>query len=264
MQIDNDFFDVYNIQVLKGGKYFNENSRDNDWILNEAGIEIYDWSLDSALNQSLMGRHNIKAVVSNYHFEGLQKKIEPLAFFKIQEDFRYMTLQLETDNTALCLSKIEQKFKELYPELVYNYFFLDQDFERQYEAEKRIVNVFTIFTIIGLLIATIGIFGLAVFMCQQKEKEIGIRKVSGAGVWNIFILLSVDFTKWILISFILAIPIVYWGINGWIKNFAYRIEISWTVILACGILTWFFAMLTVSYQTIKSARKNPVDSLRFE
>jgi putative ABC transport system permease protein len=263
-QIDNDYFDVYNINLVKGERYFTENTRDSDWILNEAGIDIYGWSLDSALYQSLEGRHNIKAVVQDYHFEGLQKLIEPLAFFKIEEDFRYLTIQLEKGNVAQLLNKIESKFNDMYPDLVFNYFFLDQDFERQYQTEKRIVKVFSFFTTIGLIISIIGIFGLAVFTCQQMEKEIGIRKVNGATGWDIFSLISFSFSRWIFISFLIAVPIVYMGINSWIKDFAYRIEISWALILFSGFIAWFIAILTVSYQTVKSARKNPVDSLRFE
>jgi putative ABC transport system permease protein len=263
-QIDTDYLDVYEINIVKGEKYFSESGRDSDWILNEAGIDIYGWSIDSALYQSLQERHNIQAVVKNYHFEGLQKVIEPLAFFNIVEDFRYLTIKLENSNLKQNLTNIEFKFHNLYPDLVFNYFFLDEDFERQYQTEKRIVKVFSIFTIIGLIIAIIGIFGLSVFICQQKEKEIGIRKVNGATNWEIFSLLSYSFSSWILISFIIAVPIAYWGINSWIKEFANRIEISWTLIMLSGFIAWFVAMLTISYQTFKSARKNPVESLRYE
>ncbi len=263
-QVDNDYFDVYDIKLLKGEKYFIENTRDTDWILNESAMKIYGWNIDSVLYQSLQGRHNIKAVVKDYHFEGLQKKIEPLAFFHISDDIRYLTIQLEKGNTGQQLARVKEKYLALYPDLVFNYFFLDQDFERQYQAEKRIVKLFSIFTTIGLIIAIIGIFGLAVFMCQQKEKEIGIRKVNGASSWDIFKLLSFDFSKWIFISFVISIPIVYWGVSIWIKNFAYQVNVSWFVILLSGILAWLIAILTISYQALRSARKNPIESLRYE
>jgi putative ABC transport system permease protein len=188
-----------------------------------------------------------------------------MIIFPTWEDCRYITLQLSSkENASHVISSCREKYTELFPGAVFNYFFLDEDFSKQYLPEERIAKLFIIFTFIGLLIACIGLFGLSVFICQKKEKEIGIRKVNGARILDIFTLLSKNFTGWIAISFVIAAPIAYYAINNWLQNFAYRIEISWWVFLLTGLATWIIALLTISYQTYQVSIKNPIESLKYE
>jgi putative ABC transport system permease protein len=152
----------------------------------------------------------------------------------------------------------------LWPGFPFEHFFLDTDFDRQYRADEQIGNVFGIFTFLGLFIACLGLLGLASFTAESRTKEIGIRKVLGASVGGIVLMLSKQFTKWILLANCIAWPVAYYFMDKWLKNFSYRIDLGvWTFVLS-GIFVLLIAVLTVCYQSIKAAVVNPVDSLRYE
>lgn len=267
-EADSDFLKVYDLEIIAGNQIKASTSHSDRTILtNEETIKAFKWNTnDVALTKSIIRpSEKISGVVKNYHFQGLQNKIEPLIIFSSWEDFRYITLQLSSKtNSTEVISFCNDKFLELFPGAVFNYFFLDEDFAKQYQPEERIAKLFMIFTLIGLLIACIGLFGLSTFICQKKEKEIGIRKVNGARLIDIFILLTKSFTAWIAISFVVAVPIAYYAINSWLQNFAFHVEISWWIILITGIAAWIIAMLTISYQTYFASVKNPVESLKYE
>ena len=144
------------------------------------------------------------------------------------------------------------------------YSFLDQDFQRNYEREQRTSRIVVYFTFIAILIACLGLFGLAAFSAEQRTKEIGIRKVLGASVTNLAALLSKDFIRLVLVAILIASPIAWYGMNKWLQSFAYRIEISWWMFLAAGLLAILIALITVSFQAIKAAIANPVKTLRTE
>ncbi|OFX88109.1 MAG: hypothetical protein A2W99_10825 [Bacteroidetes bacterium GWF2_33_16] len=267
-EADEDFLDVYGIKIIAGNQLkaiTNETGRAA--LTNEETLKAFNWNTtDVALTKSIIRpTEKIVGVIKNYHFQGLQSKIEPMIIFPTWEDCRYITLQLSgKESTGDVLSFCREKFMELFPGAVFNYFFLDEDFAKQYQPEERIAKLFIIFTFIGLLIACIGLFGLSSFICQKKEKEIGIRKVNGARMADIFILLTKSFTRWIIISFFIAVPIAYYAINSWLQNFAYHIQINWGIIFTTGIITWIIAMLTIIYQTYQASIKNPVESLKYE
>ncbi len=154
-----------------------------------------------------------------------------------------------------------KKFSPNYP---FNYSFFDEVFDRAYHTEQRMVNIFSSFAILAILIACLGLFGLTAFAVEQRTKEIGIRKVVGASVPGIAILLSKQFTKWVLIANIMACPIAHYAMNKWLQNFAYRINIGWWTFLLAGAMALVIAILTVSYQAIRAATANPVEALRYE
>jgi len=267
-EADADFLDVYGIKVIAGNP-IKISTTESGWsiLTNEETLNAFKWnSTEIALTKSIIRpTEKVGGIIKNYHFQGLQNIIEPLIIFPTWEDCRYITLQMSSkENSSDVISFCREKYMELFPGAVFNYFFLDEDFSKQYQPEERIAKLFMIFTLIGLLIACIGLFGLSSFMCQQKEKEIGIRKVNGAKLMDIFILLTRNFTSWILISFIIATPIAYFAINNWLQNFAYRIEISWWIFIVTGISTWLIALSTISYQTYFASIKNPIDSLKYE
>ena len=159
---------------------------------------------------------------------------------------------------------LRKKWAEIAPDQPFDYFFLDESFDRQYRAEEKLGLVFSNFTLLAILVASLGLFGLASFTAEQRTKEIGIRKALGATVSSIMILLIKEFTRWVFLANIIAWPIAYVAMNHWLQNFAYRIDIGLGRFILAGVLALAIALLTVGYQAIKAAKANPVEALRYE
>ena len=175
-----------------------------------------------------------------------------------------LSLKIDTRNIRQILSKIKNKWDEIFPDQPFEYNFLDEVFNSQYKADQQFGKVFGMFTFLAIIISCLGLFGLASYVNLRRTKEIGIRKVLGATIPNIVSMLSADFIKWVLIANIFAFPIAYYLMNKWLQDFAYRIEISWWVFILSGGIALVIALATVSFQAIKAATANPVDSLRYE
>ena len=267
MGVDEDFFSLYDLNLI-AGRNFRENEPISGWILNETAVNTYGWnSPEEAITKTIMDREpptHILGVMKDYHYKGLQNNIEPQAVFRIHEDFRYLTLRINTENLPETLLFLEQQYNSLFPGQYFEYFFLDDDFDRQYLKEEQTGIIFNIFTFLGIFIACLGLFGLAAFMAEQRTKEIGIRKAIGASVSGIIVMLSKEFIKWILISNIIAWPAAYFVINRMLQEFAYRTNIGVLPFLASAVLSLIIAVITVSYQSVKAAMSNPVDSLKYE
>ena len=159
---------------------------------------------------------------------------------------------------------IQNKWKELFPQKPYNYFFLDEDFNMQYNSDEKVCLIILSFSILSIFIACLGLLGLASYTAQQKTKEIGVRKVMGASALNLLIMLIKDFAKWILIANIIAWPVTYYLVSKWLQNYAYRIDVGWWVFILSGGIALVIALSTVSFQAIKAATADPVKSLRYE
>jgi putative ABC transport system permease protein len=162
------------------------------------------------------------------------------------------------------LSHIEATWKKFLPEVPYQYTFLDENFGKLYQAEERQKTIFTTFACIAIFIACLGLFGLSAFTISQRIKEIGIRKVLGANVITIVVLLSKDFLKLVLIAAVIAFCVAGYGMNQWLQDFAYRVTISWWIFLLAGVMAAMIALITISFQAVKAAIANPVKSLRTE
>ncbi|MFC1725005.1 ABC transporter permease, partial [candidate division KSB1 bacterium] len=265
MQVDYDFFELYNLKIISGRK-FTPDMASRGYILNETAVSTFGWdSPETALTKTLREVNTpILGVMKDYHFAGLQQQIEPLGIFLMLEDYRYLTLKVDMKDINNTIASIEKKYNELFPNTVFDYFFLDTDFNSQYEKEDRLGKIFGVFTFFGIFIACLGLFGLAAFMAEQRTKEIGIRKVLGATVSKIIFMLSGEFTKWIIIANFIAWPVSWYLLDKWIQYFAYRIDISFIPFFLAGLLTLIISAITVSYQSFKAAYANPVDSLRDE
>ncbi|HLO37803.1 MAG TPA: FtsX-like permease family protein, partial [Lacibacter sp.] len=172
--------------------------------------------------------------------------------------------RVETKDMKNLLAQVESKFKAMAPGMPFSYSFLDESFEGMYRNEQRIGKVAFSFSFLAILIACLGLFGLATYMAEQRTKEIGIRKVLGASVSGIVQMLSKDFVKLVLIACVFAIPLAWWGTSEWLQNFAYRVSIGWWVFAAAAVIALIIAVLTVSSQAVKAALSNPVKSLRTE
>lgn len=178
--------------------------------------------------------------------------------------FQVLSLSLNTENLNQTLAFAKTKWEEIFPGYPFDYYFLDSYFDREYQSEDKMGMMFTVFTFLGIIIACLGLFGLASFTAEKKIKEIGIRKVLGATVAEIIVLLSKEIVKWVLFANLIAWPVAYLVMNLWLKNFAYRINITIGILAASAFLALAIALVTVSYQAIKTASANPVDALKNE
>jgi putative ABC transport system permease protein len=272
MYFDDDFIPDYGIDMVAGRAFQKEMKTDfmGVFLINEAAVKAFGWSRpEEALGKRLQTGHGgrvnpIIGVTKNFHYRGLQSEVEPLVMEFLPWSFRYITLSIDISNLNETLAFVKSQWKALWPGHPFEHFFLDTDFDRQYRADEQIGNVFGIFTFLGLFIACLGLLGLASFTAESWTKEIGIRKVLGASVGGIVLMLSKQFTKWVVLANFIAWPVAYYFMDRWLKNFAYRIDIGiWTFVLS-GVLVLLIAIMTVSYQSIKAAVANPVDSLRYE
>jgi putative ABC transport system permease protein len=269
---DHGFIPDYEIEMVAGRAFQKDMSTDirGAFLINEAAVTAFGWSnpedaLGKRLQTGFGGRINpIIGVTKNFHYRGLQTEVEPLIMEFQPDIFRCITLTLNISNLKDTLAFIESQWKTLFPGKPYESLFLDADFDRQYLADEQVGRIFGIFTILGLVIACLGLLGLASYSAQSRTKEIGIRRVLGASVPGIVIMLSQQFTKWVLLANVIAWPAAYYIMSRWLKNFAYRTDINVLVLVISGLLVLIIALLTVSFQSIRAASANPTESLRYE
>jgi putative ABC transport system permease protein len=240
-------------------------------ILNETAVKDLDMQEPVVGKQILWGNDadtmyylTLVGVAKDFHFTSLRSEIKPFAFVNNPARVANFTVKLSTDNIQRTLAQMESVWKKFSAERGFDYAFLDDTYAKLYQSENRFQKVFISLVILGILIACLGLLGLATFAAQQRVKEIGIRKVLGASVGNVVSLLSKDFLKLVIISLIIAVPIGWYGMNKWLQDFAYRINIHWWVFPLAGLLAIVIAFFTISFQAIKAAIANPVKSLRTE
>jgi putative ABC transport system permease protein len=173
-------------------------------------------------------------------------------------------VKADMTNASRLISELEKIWISHYPENPFHYFFLDDFYNEQYEAEQRFSKLFLASSLIGIIIACLGLLGLSAYSITRRRKEIGIRKVNGAEIPQVMVLLNKVFVIWVAIAFIIACPVAWFAMNKWLQNFAYRTEMSWWIFALAGLLALIIALLTVSWQSWRAATKNPVESLRYE
>jgi putative ABC transport system permease protein len=205
----------------------------------------------------------IIGVVKNFNYESLRQNVGPLCF-RLGESTGIASFKVNTANMKGLVATIGSVWKKMAPGMPFSYRFMDDAFDNMYRAEQRIGKLALGFSILAILVACMGLFGLATYAAEQRVKEIGIRKVLGASVGGIVEMLSVDFIKLVVISALISFPLSWWAMSKWLANFAYRINISWWVFVAAAVVAIVIAMATTSYQAIRAALMNPVKSLRTE
>ena len=259
---------------MVGGRNFSKEygSDSNAIIINETAAKVlgYDNPLGKKLYTNYQDQsgtrlisYDIIGVVKNFHYESLKQTVGPL-LFKLGNSTGATAFKISTSNVQVLVKNIESKWKTMASGMPFSYQFLDEAFDNMYKVEQRTGKLGLSLAVIAILIACLGLFGLATYMAEQRIKEIGVRKVLGATVSNLVSMLSKDFVKLVLISTVLAVPLAWWAMNKWLQDFAYRINIGWWVFAAAGVLALLIALLTVSSQAIKAAIANPVKSLRTE
>jgi putative ABC transport system permease protein len=271
IRVDHDFVRSLDLRMISGRDFSIDRIHDteNVFIINEAAAKLYDW--DDPVEEELIWYDDEKTrqgkiigVVEDFHFQSLHTAIEPLIMYVDPDDLNYFLIRLDATDIQETIGYLEGKFTTLDPENSFSYFFLEDDFSKLYAAENRMQKVSGYFTILAIIISCIGLLGLSAYSAERRTKEIGIRKVNGASNLGIVRMLSFEYTRWILVAFVVAAPVGYLVMENWLENFAYQVNNSWVVYLVGGITALLIGTLTVSYQAYKAARKNPVDTLRYE
>lgn len=266
--IDYDFIPAYEMKMAAGRNFSKAFPSDsNAAILNETAVRMLGFkNAEEAINQKLErgGDRTIIGVIRDYHTEALNKMIEPqLMLLRLNARDIY-SVKIESQNVPNTINALRARWIMYFPNDPFSYYFLDETFDRQYKADTQFGKAFGFFACIAIIIACFGLLGLSAYNVLQRKKEIGIRKVFGASVQNIAYLLSKDFTKLVLIASVIAVPVAWWLMSKWLQSFAYRISISIWVFVFAGITALIIALITVSFQSIKAAIANPVNSLRME
>jgi putative ABC transport system permease protein len=268
--IDYDYIKTMGMQVIKGRNFSKDFGSDSATvIINETTAKVIGYKdpigqkIYTTKNDNKPVAYTIIGVVKNFNFESLRQNISPLGFF-LGNSTGFASFKVNTANINNLVGQIENKWKAMAPSMPFSYRFMDDSFDDMYRSEQRVGKIAIIFSVLAILIACLGLFGLATFIAEQRTKEIGIRKVLGASVQGIVQLLSKDFVKLVAIAFVIAVPAGWFFMNKWLEDFVYRINMSWWIFAAAGITVLIVALVTVSFQAIKAALTNPVKSLKTE
>jgi putative ABC transport system permease protein len=271
LSTDYDFVETYGMKILAGRSFDEGRGTDKKGlVINEEAARVLGFaSPAAAVDQPMVWEHrsdgfSIIGVVQNFHQTGLRDTHDPLVIFINEQGFEFFSCRIQAANLDQTLHVLQQEYTKLFPGNPFDYFFLDEFFARQYETDRRFGQVFLCFTSTAIFLSCLGLVGLVSLVSSQRQKEIGIRKVLGATLANILLLLSRDFIKLVLLANLLAWPLAWWGMRQWLQSYAFRIDLSPWLFLLPSLLVLFIALLTVSGQTWRAARANPVESLRSE
>jgi putative ABC transport system permease protein len=265
--VDAEFINLYNLQLVDG-RFFSKDLKTDEnatALINEAAVR--DFGVEDPYQLSIRvpgGKAKVVGIVKDFNYKSLHSKIEPLVIIYLPGQGQFVNLKITGTNIPGTLEKVSTVWDELAPGFPFSYHFLDQDFEQLYKKDDQMAKAITLFSLIAIAIAALGILGLSIFMGEVRIKEIGIRKINGAKISEVMAMLNKDFMKWVAIAFVIATPIAWFAMNKWLENFAYKTELSWWIFALAGMLALGIALLTVSWQSWRAATKNPVESLRYE
>ncbi len=274
--VSGNFFDLMKIKTLvlsdelklNSAPVFFDGNRSNDIFLNETAVK----QLGFEKNEDILGKTIIRedyklgvvaGVVNDYHQTSLDRPIQP-TFYQQKNWSRYFLIKIQPGTTAETLSIIKKEYKKIAPTGLFEYYFLNDHYEKQYTSYTSFLQIILLFTLLAIIISCIGMFSLARYIILIREKEIGIRKVNGATVYGILAQLNSGLMIWVVLAFAIATPIAYFAMHKWLESYAYKTNLSWWIFAAAGVLAFGIALLTVSFQSYKAATRNPVESLRYE
>jgi putative ABC transport system permease protein len=261
---DYDFFEMMGMQISAGRSFSRNFTDSNSVIFNQSAIAAMGIKDPLGKEVKLWGEKRIVVgVVKDYHFESMYKRIGP-AFLRFATHNETTLIKIKAASAKQTIASIRALFKKYNPGLAFDYKFLDDDYRQLYQSELRTAALSKYFAALAILISCLGLYGLAAFTAEKRKKEIGIRKVIGASVRQVTLMLSQDFLKLILVSMAFAFPISWWVLNAWLERFAYRTHMGWLIYLIAGGIIFLISLFTVSYQSIRAAIANPVKSLRSE
>ena len=265
--VDAEFIELYNLQLVDG-RFFSKDLKTDvnaTALINEAAVRVF--GLENPFELTIRipgGKAKVVGVVKDFNYKSLHNRIEPLAIVYLPRQGQYVNLKISENELSGTLEKIEAVWDELAPGFPFSYHFLDQSFEKLYKKDVQMAKAISLFSLITIAIAVLGILGLSMFLAENRTKEIGIRRVNGAKISEILIMLNKDLIKWVALAYVIATPIAYYAMNKWLENFAYKTTISWWIFALGGVLALGVALLSVSWQSWKAATRNPVEALRYE
>jgi putative ABC transport system permease protein len=275
LDVDFDYLPTMGIEMAAGRNFSSEMTTDptETVLINETAARKIGWEDPVGKNfifQAEQGKSGetftmrVIGVTKDFHMASLRQKIEPMIIFCTTRNLNVFSVRIAPENITGTMKLIESKWGEIAPNRPFDFLFLDESFDSQYRAEERVRSITLYFSFLAVFIGCLGLFGMASFTAEQRTKEIGIRKILGASVTGIVRLISREFIVLVLLSNVIAWPAAYYFLNQWLQSFAYRMQISWATFLLAGVVAVMIAVLTVSYQALKAALANPVDSLRYE
>lgn len=271
ISVDHGYVDSMGMEILRGRDFDKDISSDETQaiLINEAAVNQFGLNKPVGQKFQVPGRGGVKemvviGVVKNFHIYSFKQKIEPLMLYINPEYFYTIAVKISPQNTENTLALLENTWEDIFPASRFNYTFLEDSYASLYASEEKIFQLLTLFAGLAIFVACLGLFGLASYMAEQRHKEIGIRKVLGADVSSILALLSKDFTKSVLIANLIAWPAAYFIMHKWLQNYAYRIDLNIGIFILAGFAVLIFALLTVSFQAVKAALTDPVESIRYE
>jgi hypothetical protein len=267
LRTDYEFFKLYGIPVLQGRSFSPEFPSDYEraFIVNETAVQVMQMEEPIGKRFGYPDQEGvIIGVVKDFHFVPMHQRIKPLAIHLNPDRMRHIAVKVDPQHLIRVIHHIERAWKKISPGFAFSYSFIDDSVEALYRSEHRLDRSLTWFAYIALFLASLGLFGLAMFSVERRMKEIGVRKVLGAKIFNIVALISKDFTKSILLANCIALPLAAFVVHRWLQGFAYRANLSLSIFIVTVLISIGTAGLTVVYQTVKAAISNPVDSLRYE
>jgi len=267
-QCDYDYLETLKME-MSDGRFFSRNfaADSSAMVINETAVPYLE--LKEPLGEQIYSywtkkTYTIIGVVKDFHYESLHERVKPACFVLQDPPMGFVSARINTSNIPETLRAVRKIWDSFYTGLAFDYSFLDEDFNNLYRVEQKLGKLAFIFSALAIFISCLGLLGLTAFTVEQRTKEIGIRKVLGASLSGIVVLLSKNFVKWVIFAFMIALPAAYLSMDHWLRNFAYRIALDVWIFVFAGIVALGIALLTVSYQTIKAAAANPMDSLRHE
>lgn len=283
-RVDYDFLDTFEIELVAGRNFspefladtsafsdasVAENSR--SIIINEEAVRQFGW--EDPIGKNVIQAYGaeryyykVVGVIRDFHFSSLRQSIQPLKLFLSTDDNRYVSVKIGMEGLTATLKFIEEAWKHIFPEAPFDYFFLDQVLERRYQSEASLKRLFTYFSGLAVFIGCLGLLGLASYAAERRSKEIGIRKVLGASSPQLVMLLSKEFTRWVVVANVFAWPVAYFALRSWLKGYAYRISLNAQLgfFVLAGALALAVALITVAFQAVKAALSEPVKTLKYE
>ena len=263
--VSQNFFDFFGIKLIEGESFTKKEANNKEVVFNEKALKTF--AITDKDKATVLGKGKIVGVVEDFNLKSAHHAIDPVGFLCDGEASDYMYLKINPQNYIQLkntITQLENEWSRLSPNIPFEYQFLDDEWNHLYKKEVQFQNLLTQAGWISIFIACLGLLGLSIFVAEQRTKEIGIRKVNGATILEILTMLNTNFIKWVLIAFIIATPIAYYAISRWLENFAYKTTLSWWIFALAGLSALVIALITVSWQSWRAARRNPVEALRYE
>ncbi len=262
---DSSFLKTFEIQQIIGRSLM-PGDMGNVCMLNEAAYKYFEWTdlKDKRFNNGKVGGYEVIGVVKNFNYASMHNAIEPMCVIFDAHYPTQINLRIAKGAVANSLEYINKLWKEIVPNYPLKYQFYDEWFDSMYRKEDKLAKTIAMYALLAISISCLGILGLAIFSSESRSKEIGIRKVHGANIKDLMLLMNIDYIKWVVIAFVIACPVAWYIMDSWLEDFSYRTTISWWIFALSGVIALMIALLTVSYHAIKAATANPIDSLRYE